>query len=538
LPPFPNSILTLAFSPDGRLLAGGHTRASLWDAATGEELPPLPPFPNSILTLAFSPDSRLLAAATFVKRHPQEPGEVKVWDVASRQEVRTFREHTTTIRDVAFSPETSSGRTGRRIASASDDRTVKVWDPLTGKVEWMKSANVGFRSVAFSPDGTRIAATGTDQRIRVWEAAAGGREVAVCGPPRRGYFGQVVFSPDGKYLVAGSDQVTVWDAATGKEVRTLKGGPNVPNKVAFTRDGKLLAAAGSDAVVVWDFASGREVLSYPVRDVIFGLAFSPDGRRLAVGDGEYLDVWEVGEQWQALAAARRRQAEAAVRQEQWFIFRSQWSARIALEPNEGGHYSARADANAELGRWDEAAADIARAVELIPDNSWLWHRKALLHLRAGDLDRYRQTCEALFRRLGQTKDWATLNDLVWVCCLGPGATGDPKSIVTLAERSVAPGANADNLRRLGAALYRAGRHDEAVTRLREAVQARKGEGGPVDWFLLAVAHHHLNQPDKARQALEQGWSLQQKAPPGGWLSRLEVELLRAEAEKLLEANKP
>jgi hypothetical protein len=126
-----------------------------------------------------------------------------------------------------------------------------------------------------------------------------------------------------------------------------------------------------------------------------------------------------------------------------------------------------------------------------------------------------------------------LNDLVWVCCLGPDATSDPKGIVTLAERSVAPGANADNLRRLGAALCRAGRHAEAVTRLHEAIQAHKGGGLPVDWFWLAIAHHHLNQPDKAREALEQGRAQQKKTPLDTWLWRVPIDLLRAEAEKLI-----
>src|SRR5262249_39038949 len=119
----------IAWSPDGRLLARGVTaQVALWDAVTGEELIPLPAGPGRILGLAFRPDGRFLAAAGGDLANGRTPGEVTVWDVADRKEVLAFREHTSLVMAVVFSPKGTAGGRGRRVASSAYDGTIKVWD--------------------------------------------------------------------------------------------------------------------------------------------------------------------------------------------------------------------------------------------------------------------------------------------------------------------------------------------------------------------------------------------------------------------------
>jgi WD40 repeat protein len=291
---------TVAFSPDGLLLArGGTGGVVLWDATTGEELPPLPPLRDLVTGLAFSPDSRFLAAGTGRAAGPAEPGEVKVWEVAGRREVLTFREHTAQVADVAFSPETSSGRTGRRIASASWEGMVKVWDALTGKVEVTLGGHTSaVLTVRFSPDGTRLASRGGDNTVRVWDTTTG-RQLYLCreADPTKG-FSDVLFSPDGKYLVTAGTLLKVWEAATGKPVRTVGGSSNQFTALAVSPDGKYLAGASlfKAEVVVWDFATGRELMTFPTpANESVTLAFSnlgEAGTRLAIAT-KVVDVWEV-----------------------------------------------------------------------------------------------------------------------------------------------------------------------------------------------------------------------------------------------------
>jgi WD40 repeat protein len=561
------SLPAVAYSSGGdnpraiaRLLAfGGAGQVLLWDAATGESRAALPLAQQDVSGLAFGPDGKLLAAATGDYKQPRQPGEVKVWDMAAlrdaagdgpptAKEVHTLRGHAALVMSVAFSAD------GRRLASGSLDRTVKLWDAVTGKEErTLPGHRFGVRVVRFSPDGARVASCDL-ATVSVWDAGTG-RRLYVCEGGLDPGFRDVFFSSDGKELVtADSTGVRVWDAATGREAlqgrRTLADRDRALSSLAFSPDGKYLAGAAAfkGEVAVWDVASGQKVLTYPVEvGQGGGLAFGPPGRagqRLAVVGKEALTVWEVSEEWQAAEAERRRQERPRLlawhlgeaRAPDWFAVRFHRSCLIDLEPEVGGHHAARADADAELGRWDEADADADRAVELSPDDLTAWRRLVLLDLHAGDAARYRKTCARLLGRHGETKDADVAGSVAWDCVLAPEATAEPERVVRLAERAVAGEARGDRLGTLGAALYRAGRHEQAAARLHAAIKAHGREGTFREWFFLAMAAHRLGQAEEARRCLDRA-VLKGEKEADGWQQRQERDLLRAEAEGGLKERK-
>jgi eukaryotic-like serine/threonine-protein kinase len=208
------------------------------------------------------------------------------------------------VNSVAFSPD------GERLASASDDGEIKVWNSKTGKViqtipkaHTGSNAHPGFvSSVVFHPDGEHLASTGGDQQVKVWDLTTG---LPVFAGPfgvvnNNGTAYTVAFSPDGRRLAAGSDgAVNTWDWRNNLLLHTLPGHEKRGISVAFSRDGRRLASGswGGD-VKLWDAVTGGEPLqTFPesrnTPHPISALAFSPDGRRLATASfGRRVDVWD------------------------------------------------------------------------------------------------------------------------------------------------------------------------------------------------------------------------------------------------------
>jgi hypothetical protein len=190
--------------------------------------------------VAFSPEGDRLASASGDRT-------VKIWDVRTGQELFTFRGHTRWIQSMAFSPD------GRRLASADQSGWVKVWDAATGQEYLTLDYASEVFSVAFSPDGTRLASTGADPTVKVWDAVTGwlihslkGHTNVVMG---------MAFSPDGTRLASASFDTTVkvWDTLTGQEAFTLKAHTGGVYGVAFSRDATRLATCGHDGTVrIWD----------------------------------------------------------------------------------------------------------------------------------------------------------------------------------------------------------------------------------------------------------------------------------------------
>jgi hypothetical protein len=172
----------------------------------------------------------------------------------------------------------------------------------------------------------------------------------------------------------------------------------------------------------------------------------------------------------------------------------------------------------------------------------------MLHLRDGDLDGYRSICAEVLERFG--------SGATWTCTLSPASGADPERIVSLAEDSLAKSSRDHwHVNQLGAALYRAGRFEGAVTRLTEATGLSchpHRTNMLYTWFYLAMAHHRLGHAEEARRWLDRAVQETQEAlkspaePPAksgntdgvippNWNRRLALGLLRREAEQLLQA---
>jgi uncharacterized protein with WD repeat/tetratricopeptide (TPR) repeat protein len=237
-----------------------------------------------VYAVSFSPDGSRLASAS-------NDQTVKVWDARAGAEPLTLRGHAGEVYAVSFSPD------GTRLASASEDQTVKVWDARTGAEALTLRGHAGFvKAVSFSPDGTRLASASYDQTVKVWDARTGVEALTLRGHAE--FVNAVSFSPDGTRLASASRDLTVkvWDARTGAEALTLRGHGTDATAVSFSPDGTRLAGASADGTVkVWDARMGAEALILRGHtSAVFEVAFSPDGKLLK-SFGEKGDVrkWEL-----------------------------------------------------------------------------------------------------------------------------------------------------------------------------------------------------------------------------------------------------
>jgi WD40 repeat protein len=204
-------------------------------------------------------------------------------------------DHQGVIFSLAFHPA------GGRLASASHDGTVKVWDLATGKaLVTFKGHADRVNGVAYSPDGQWLASAGRDGKVQIWDAATGKERHTLTG--HAGAVVSVAFSPSGRRLASASlkgvrgGEVKVWDVDTGRLLRTFRGHRGGVYSVAFHPDGRVLASAGEDRHVrLWDAATGQELLALPGHYyTIFRLAFSPEGRFVVSGGMDMtLRVWDV-----------------------------------------------------------------------------------------------------------------------------------------------------------------------------------------------------------------------------------------------------
>jgi tetratricopeptide (TPR) repeat protein len=188
--------------------------------------------------------------------------------------------------------------------------------------------------------------------------------------------------------------------------------------------------------------------------------------------------------------------------------------------------------HAEAGRWDQAAADLSKAIK---DKSYcpqLWYRVGLLRLYTGDTDGYRKLCADMVKRFRQTEDEDALHHLVWTCILREKAVADFRPVLQAAEKLAAKDPKDwSNVNRLGVALCRAGRLQAAIEKLNKSEKMADDDWSRLwDSFFLARAHGRLGQAEEAKKWLVKVDGLMAKqAKRFFWAERLQAELLRREA---------
>ena len=214
--PLTDWVRSVAFSPDGTLLAGGGDDRTirLWNTATGRPVSGPPTVhTGEVRSVAFGPGGALLASGSTDRT-------VQLWNISAGRPsdyalppvlLCSLIGHTDWVRSVAFSPD------GTLLASGSDDRTIRLWSPATGEpVGGLLTGHAAkVFTLAFSPDGSLLASGSTDRTVRLWEARTGNP----IGSPLQGHTAEVrsvAFSPDGSLLAsAGKDKtIRLWDVAS------------------------------------------------------------------------------------------------------------------------------------------------------------------------------------------------------------------------------------------------------------------------------------------------------------------------------------
>ncbi|MBR4685041.1 MAG: PD40 domain-containing protein [Candidatus Methanomethylophilaceae archaeon] len=274
---------TAAFDPhDERIVATSGNAVIVLDSQTGEILHILTGHSHPINSVAFSPDGKRIVSAS-------DDWTVKIWDSRTGSLLHSWEGHQKVVESVSFSPD------GRYVASASNDGAIMLWDVKTGeRVRAFTGHTSGVTDVAFSPDGKRIVSGSYDESARVWDVNTG----ALLFTLKDGYeqIHSCSFSPDGKSIVTGesSGVVTFWDAHDGKRLRALTRHTESVNAVTFSPDGKLLASSSDDGtVVLWEMEKKGMTVLYGHTSPLLSAAFSPDGTKVATGAvDKTVRVWD------------------------------------------------------------------------------------------------------------------------------------------------------------------------------------------------------------------------------------------------------
>jgi WD40 repeat protein/serine/threonine protein kinase len=559
----PGWVYGVAFSPDGKWLATGGWGGTvkLWDAVTGAERSAILGHRAAVYHQpAFSPDSRSLATASGDRS-------VRLWEVPTGRPIGVFHGHTDFVEAVAFAPD------GRELASAGDDGTLKLWDRRSSLPVVFTGQGEAVCGLWYRRDGSRVVSVPSPDQgqgpMMAWDPSTGELDPTLTGiapdtlrdeylPPSsyhsNGPAPELVTSPDAKLLARvirveqnpyesktrsksySASTVEVRDVPNDRVLHTLIGHTAEVVCIAFSPDGRRIATASYDQTVkLWDTATGREMFTLRGHaGGVIALAFSPEGHRIVSGGlDNTARVWDAT----PLSVDTLQAQEASYQQKQEELKAPR--ERADLEHADAAGHAEGENNHLPKSHWELTAAALGKYLERVPDPS-ISYRHILSLVEAGNRAGVWRVCEDLLKRFGKTTDPAQANIVAWSCVLVPDAVADREAPIRLAENALvrwSEGEKSDVLNTLGAALYRAGRFEEAIRRLNEGVKTWGDERIPKGFAFLAMAQHRLGHQDDAKHWLDKLIASQVNDVPGSW-NDVESRILRREAESLILGGRP
>lgn len=261
----------VAITPSGRTLisVGNDYTVRLWNATTGEFVKTLDGHTNWVGSVVVTPDGTHAVTAG-------GSGDIRIWDLKEHREVRKLEGHRIAVRGLAITAD------GRTLISGGTDKTCRAWDFATGKeLKQYGDRQDAIESVAVTPDG-KFVLIGTSLGVITVHDAKTGDMVSQFDKHNGAVVHAIITSADGKtaFSSAREKDIRIWEIATGKELRQLKGHTDQVYQLSLSHDGKSLVSTSYDKTVrVWDHVAGRELKRFEGhKDGVQGVCFSPDGR--------------------------------------------------------------------------------------------------------------------------------------------------------------------------------------------------------------------------------------------------------------------
>ena len=301
-------IKKVLFSLDNRtivsIIEDGKIR--LWDVASGKRKH-LSEYPGYVRNVSITSDGKILATGIF-------GGIIRIWDVATGKHIKTVTNLSARYYEPYAPNNISLSPNGEKCALGNSDGTIYLWDKATKQQQTLSKQilnNQGllFSNVLFSPDGITLASWGLGEykTIRLWDVATGKQKRTLKG--YKGYIKRVTFSPDGNRLACwglGKDNtIRLWDVATGKHKRTFKGYTELVEVVSFNANGQTLVSGGLNGTLrLWDVVSGKQLHTFTNQRLSNNQAaqsaaatvvsFNSDGTVLASGrKNGSIHLWDV-----------------------------------------------------------------------------------------------------------------------------------------------------------------------------------------------------------------------------------------------------